>query len=112
MRTLNRSALVVTPKQPFLDWLHRVDPESQDMTLAELASEASVYLLPECETDKALSPALRKFCEEIFVEELDAWYRDEEVWPEDRSFKVFRRWFDYQHYSLVFDLSDKPLIRE
>jgi hypothetical protein len=112
METLNRSALVVTPKQPFLDWLHRVDPESKEITLAELASEPSVYLLPESETDEGVRRILRKFCEEIFVEELDAWYRDEEVWPEDRSLKVFRRWFDYQYHSLVFDLSEKPLIRE
>ena len=25
MPTLNRSAIVVTPKQPFLDWLHTTD---------------------------------------------------------------------------------------
>jgi hypothetical protein len=112
MRTLNRSLLVVTPKQPFLDWLHRVDPTSKDITLAELTSEPSVYLFPESETDEGLMRNLRKFCAEIFVEELDAWYRDEEVWPEDRSFKVFRLWFDYKQHSLVFDLSDKPLIRK
>jgi hypothetical protein len=28
MDTLNRSAIVVRPKQPFLDWLHAVDPSS------------------------------------------------------------------------------------
>jgi hypothetical protein len=26
MVTLNRSAIVVKPKQPFLDWLYRADP--------------------------------------------------------------------------------------
>lgn len=29
MDTLNRSAIVVKPKQRFLDWLHAADPTSQ-----------------------------------------------------------------------------------
>ena len=31
MHTLNRSAIVVKPKQPFLDWLHAADPTSQEL---------------------------------------------------------------------------------
>ena len=89
-----------------------VDPTNKDITLAELTSEPSVYLIPESGTDERLMRNLRKFCAEIFVEELDAWYRDEEVWPQDRSFNVFRLWFEYKHHSLVFDVSSKPLIRE
>ena len=110
MRTINRDAIVLTPKQPFLDWLHHVDPTSKDITLADLATEPSIYLLPESKTDEGFRRILRKFCEDIFVEELDAWYRDQEVWPEDRSFAIFRLWFDYQHHSLLFDLSEEPLI--
>ena len=33
MATLNRSAVVVKPKQPFLDWLHAADPSSQDLVV-------------------------------------------------------------------------------
>ena len=36
MDTINRSALVVKPAQPFLDWLHRVDPTSIHLTLEDL----------------------------------------------------------------------------
>jgi hypothetical protein len=35
---INRSAVIVTPAQPFLDWLHRADPTS-----AELSLEASAW---------------------------------------------------------------------
>jgi hypothetical protein len=34
--TLNRSAIVVKPQQPFLDWLHTADPTSRKLTLREL----------------------------------------------------------------------------
>ena len=48
--TLNRSALVVKPKQPFLDWLHGADSTSADLTLRELALDPAIYLIPECDT--------------------------------------------------------------
>lgn len=50
---------------------------------------------------------LRDSCEEIFEEQLAGWYTDESVWPRDRGFHVFRRWFDYHHHSMVIDLSDE-----
>jgi hypothetical protein len=51
-------------------------------------------------------------CEEIFKEQLAGWYGDESAWPQDRSFDEFRRWFDYQHHSMMIDLCDEPLIRD
>ena len=44
--TLNRSAIVVKPKQPFLDWLHAADATSSDLTLQELVLEAGDLLNP------------------------------------------------------------------
>jgi len=52
MNTINRSALVVKPAQPFLDWLHRVDATSTHLTLDDLRLEPTIYLLPEWETDE------------------------------------------------------------
>ena len=50
MNTINRSALVVKPAQPFLEWLHRVDPTSTHLTLDHVRLEPTIYLLPEWET--------------------------------------------------------------
>ena len=47
MNTINRSALVVKPAQPFLDWLHRVDPTSTHLTLDDVKLEPTTYRLPE-----------------------------------------------------------------
>ena len=46
MATLNRSAIVVTPKQRFLDWLYAADPTSRELTLLDIAREPAIYLLP------------------------------------------------------------------
>ena len=111
MRMINRSANVVIPKQPFLEWLHRVDPTSREITLPELANEPSIHLIPECETGEDVVSVLQDLFEEIFVEELDGWYRDPDIWPQNRSFDVFCAWFDYSHHSVLNDLSEGPLRR-
>jgi hypothetical protein len=48
MLALNRSALVVRPRSPFLDWLHAVDPTSASLTLGHLTREPTIYLVSEC----------------------------------------------------------------
>jgi uncharacterized membrane-anchored protein len=69
--TLNRSAIVVKPRQPFLDWLH-----SRKLTLRELVQEPTVYLIPECDTDEEVADILAELCEEIFIEQLKGWFTD------------------------------------
>lgn len=112
MITLNRSVLVVKPKQPFLDWLHAADPTSHRLTLQELVREPAIYLIPECDTNEEVVEVLRERCEDIFDEQLAGWFADTTTWPADRSFDVFCHWFDYQHHSMLIDLCDQPLILE
>ena len=109
---LNRSAIVVKPRQPFLDWLHTADPTSRDLTLREVVADPTIYLIPECDSEEDVHEFLRELCEEIFVEQLAGWLTDEETWPQDRSFDVFCRWFDWQHHSMLIDLCDEPLMDE
>ena len=110
MVTLNRSAMVIKPKQPFLDWLHSADPTSRSLTLQELAQEPTVYLIPECDTKDDVRQALCELCGEIFLEELSGWFTDTTTWPQDRSFDLFCRWFEFEHHSMLIDLCDGPLI--
>ena len=65
MLMLNRSAIVVKPKEPFLDWLHAADPSSRDLTLLDLVREPTIYLIPECDTDDDLAEVLHELCEEV-----------------------------------------------
>jgi hypothetical protein len=81
MRSVNRSAVIVRPAQPFLDWLHQVDPTSAELTLEDLRSDPSVYLLPVYDTEEQARNHLRKRCEDIFEEQLEGWYRDPSTWP-------------------------------
>ena len=69
MDMVNRSAIVVRPAQPFLDWLHRVDPTSAQLTLEELRRVPTIYLLPWETEDEALEH-LADVSSEIFKEQL------------------------------------------
>ena len=52
MIAINRTAIVVSPGQPFLDWLHRADPTSGGLRLEDLRRQPKIYLLPECENEE------------------------------------------------------------
>ena len=106
MHDLNRSAIIAIPKQPFLDWLHSVDPTSADITLDDLAREPAIYLIKECDNEAAFQRELRRVAPVIFEELLDAWWTERSDWPARQTYATFRRWFHYQHHSLVFDLCD------
>ena len=107
MNPINRSAVVVKPAQPFLDWLHRVDPTSGHLSLDDLRREPTIYLLPEWETDEEALDNLAEVSNEIFEEQLDGWYRVPSVWPDDRDLEAFLRWFDCSFHSMVIDIVKK-----
>ena len=104
MTEVGRSAIVVTPAQPFLDWLQSVDPTSMELTLADLGIEPTIYLIPECETPEDVADCLRDVFDEIFQNQLDGWYRVRETWRTNRSYEMFCRWFDYSFHSVLLDL--------
>ena len=112
MLALNRSAIVVRPKLPFLEWLHSADPTSATLTLADLALEPTIYLVPECADGEQERDALQTVFRTIFENQLDGWWRDRTMWPSSRSFGTFRQWFDCQFHSTLLDLAAEPLIEE
>ena len=112
MLARNRSAIVVRPKSPFLDWLHAADPTSAALTLADVAREPTIYLIPECGDAEEERAALQMVFPTIFEDQLNGWWRDQTTWPTPRSFGTFTSWFDCQFHSTLLDLADEPLIEE
>jgi len=111
MTTLNRTAIMVMPGQPFLDWLHRTDPTSGGLSLEDLRREPTVYLLSESENEEEVRERLKEVCGQIFEEQLDGWYRVPSSWPSRRDLDAFDRWFEWSFHSVVVDLCDDPLLR-
>ncbi len=111
MYTLNRSAVVLKPKQPFVDWLNAL-PGEDKYTLDQLRGEPRVILLPKFSRPGEEIGYLRKISPELFSYQLWGWYTDESAWPGQRDWNVFQEWFDIRFCSEVFDMVEKKLERE
>ena len=104
MRSINRSAIIVRPKQPFLTWAAAVDGKPA----GDLPAWTSVYLVADSPgpVDKK---AVEKHFPRIFEEQLESWYRLESRWPSPRTFQLFQEWFAFDCCDLVLDLSKAPI---
>jgi hypothetical protein len=101
---INRSILIVKPRQPYLDWTRRLDDSFPLISLDEMRTDRTAYLVPEILDKAAEQRTLRKFHKEIFDNELAAWTTDKSEWPKRRGFKTFLEWFDVEFHSAVVDL--------
>ena len=107
---LNRAALILRYKQPFVDWINAADPSptSHPLTLAEVNQEHTVYLV-EVEDQDELAEWLARHHGELFEEELNGWYTDPTLWPRDRSLKMLREWCSFELHTVVVDTGESPL---
>ena len=105
MEILNRSAVIVKPRQPYLEWARRDDTEGLAESVFEgLRSEPTVYLLPEYEDPKSQQEVLEESWPDLFEAMLEGWVTDEASWPKNRTLEKFQEWFEVQMISLVQDL--------
>ena len=67
---LNRAALIVRPKQPYLEWAAHLD----DAGLApDAKGEQTVYLVPTFDDDEHAKRILKRVFAEVFERELFDW---------------------------------------
>lgn len=112
MKLLNRLAVVVRPKAPYVQWANSLN-DGGPLLDPELADEeATAFLLPEGDDDREYEALLRSYSGPIFEHELSSWMTDQSTWPPDRSYAQFREWFDVEFHSIIVDLAGGPLVAE
>ena len=105
MQIYNRSAITVRAKQPFVDWINALAPESP--LHVDMLGESHTYL-----TDPDFDNAdkhIKKYFIEIFQEELESMWTDENDWPQTINFTTFCEWFHFEISDWVQDLSTKKM---
>ena len=107
---LNRAALILRYKQPFVDWINAADPHpsSHILTLGEVNEERTVYLI-EIEDGQELGGWLKHHYQDLFEDELNGWYTDPALWPQSRSLKLLREWCSFELNTVVIDTGESPL---
>jgi hypothetical protein len=108
---VQRSAIIIRPKQPFWDWLDGIHPGFKHHDEDDDDSP-DIYLLPDFEEMKAAETWLKKNFDLLFCTMLNDWYTDESHWVPKRTFKMFKEWFDYTLHTTVYDTLEEPIEKE
>ncbi len=106
--TINRNAILIKAKKPFYDWINYVAPEFPVVD----NDEGTVYLVKELDTKTKIENWLKKNYDLIFKNEMKDYHTDENDWPQKRTYKVFKEWFDIEISSMVVDMLEEPIVRE
>lgn len=116
--TLNRASVSLKPRKPVIDWLKDIDRSiSADPigALDPLDENGDVFLIPGEDTIESREDAVKwveKRWSDFFEFELGKWIIDDQLWPKNRTLKLFRDWFDIEYHSMVWDLGNEPLATE
>ncbi len=112
MRLVKRTAITVTPKQPYIDWANSLDEDGVKIG-EDFGPEGRVYLIGDVADVNPFDRdvIIRPYFKAIFEEELNSWYRLESAWSSPRTYETFLEWFDVEVHSMVLDLEGSRLIR-
>lgn len=99
---INRSAIIVKPLQPFVDWCVNLYPDDlEDM------KETKTYLISEDIED--IEAWLKRKYDDIFSFELESWHPKKKDWPQKRNYKMFKEWFQVDISRMIYDFEMKPV---
>jgi hypothetical protein len=103
---VNRSAIILKPLKPFLDWLATLNP---DMDFEEDIKETNIYLIDGTIDDP--EKWLKKKFDKFFMMELNDWHTNKKEWPQKRNYKMFNLWFRVETSQMIYDLEKKPILK-
>lgn len=113
MFEVNRSVLIIKPKQAFADWLQAlpIEWETQAPKLQQLREDCNAFLIPITEERVGKQDYIRQYWKILFEGELADWCVESAYWPQQRSETLFLQWFDVELHSVLADLDHAPLER-
>lgn len=100
---IDRYGIVVKPLKPFADWLFNLYPEDGYPEFIE----SSIYMVND-EIDD-LEAWLKKKFDKFFMFELENWHTFKKEWPQKRTYKMFKQWFQVELSTMVFDMEKQPV---
>ena len=107
--SIDRNAILVRPRQPYIDWANRVFSDGHAFTGRD---ECNIYLIKEMASNEDVERWIRAHYDQLFVNELNDWCTDEACWPQTRTYAVFAAWFTVEVHSMVLDLEEDAITKE
>lgn len=106
--SINRNAIVVKPREALFNWINGIYPDSPVYQV----NEGTVYLIKERPSNQHIKNWLKRNFDQIFQNELNNWYTDENAWPPKRTYRQFKEWFDVEIHLMVVDMEDDEVTKE
>lgn len=94
--------VIIKPTRLYFDWAQSLPDPIKDLSLAELREDCSAILLPSIYDLREAEAYVRQLHPRLFEQELESWVTDEEMWPAERGYEIFRKWFDVEIHSEVY----------
>jgi len=98
MKKINRTAINIIPKQPYIDWAN-----SFNDVKVYYKEAVTTILIPDEYDEFNCEKFIKKTYKQIFEKELESWMADPDVWPKKRGYKVFKKWFDVICSDMTWD---------
>ena len=104
MEMINRSAVILRPKPPMLTWM-KIDDKCSlaEDVYSDLNQTPTIYLLPYWESEEELGIVLNHCWSMLFETMLNGWVTEPDLWPQNRTRKMFEEWFTIETYAIVED---------
>jgi len=101
---INRAAVIVRLKAPFINWINKADPfdSRSHLTLEEANEDRTVYLIDDAEAEHIDEWVDLNF-QQLFECELEDWYEDTSLWPKDIDRALFDAWCELECHSVIVD---------
>ncbi|SRR5581483_4655660 len=112
MRFVNRTAVVLRARQPYVDWANRSQAGPERVVLAQARAAGSVFLIPAFERADDIRAFVERHAPEMFEHELGMWLEDPGGWPPRRDAATFHEWFDVEVHEIVVDLAGDEIVAE
>ncbi len=109
MYFVDRTAVVLKPTDVFLTWLKSTDADMPDLTLSQIRSNCTVYLVPETEEPEEVIAYFNERYQGIFETEVAGWEVEKQLWPQEMSLETFWQFFEVEVHDMVLDMVDAEI---
>lgn len=101
---VNRCAVRIEPNKLFIDWLNYTYEDYADKSTDVL--NATTYLIKDADENQMLENYLKRNYALIFELQLNNYCTDESLWPQKRTYSVFKKWFNIGISDEIIDLEN------
>ncbi len=109
LKTINRSAITIIPKKLCMDWTNSFDdgPDNDPKLVI-----GTTILMPDDYDEFNYKKFIKKHYKKLFEEQLESCIRIPDLWPKERSIKMFKEWFQIIPSDIILDFGYDEIEQE